>query len=196
MLAELTESVRETIRSAAKKLAGFARRQFQAEIAVKYCDSSPRRAERVFGWGREAVSTGLNELRTGIRCIEDYSTRGRPKSEDRDEQLADDIHALVESATQADPKFQTPMAFTRVTAKAVRERLLEQAAESGRPVPAERTLYDILNRLGYRLRRVQKTKPQKKFPRLTPSLSTFSKCTRKPHRMPILCGFRSTPKPK
>jgi len=49
MLAELTESVRETIQSAARKLTGFRRRQFQAEMAIKYCRSNPRRAERVFG---------------------------------------------------------------------------------------------------------------------------------------------------
>jgi hypothetical protein len=71
MLAELTESVIETIRSAARKLSGFRRRQFQAEMAAKYCDSNPRRAEQVFGWGRDAVNTGLNELRSGIRCLEE-----------------------------------------------------------------------------------------------------------------------------
>ena len=59
MLAELTESVRETIKSAARKLMGFPRRQFQAEMAIKYCDGSPRRAEKVFGWGRDAVNNGL-----------------------------------------------------------------------------------------------------------------------------------------
>lgn len=196
MLVELTESVKETIRSAARKLTGFARRQFQAEIAVKYCDSNPRRAEQVFGWGREAVNTGLNELRSGIRCLEDYSTRGRPRSEDRDPELVHEIHALVESESQADPKFQTPLAFTRITAKAVHERLSEQAAETSRHIPAERTLHDILNRLGYRLRRVQKTKPPKKFPRPTPSLATCSSCIRKPRRMPPPSGSRSTPKPK
>jgi hypothetical protein len=196
MLEELTEAVKATIRSAARKLTGFARRQFQAEVAAKYCESNPRRTEAVFGWGREAVNTGLNELRSGIRCLEDCSTRGRPKSEDRDPQLAEDIHALVESTSQADPKFQTPLAFTRITAKAVHEELVVQAATTGRPVPAERTLYDILNRLGYRLRRVQKTKPQKKFPRPTPSSTTWSTCIRKPRRTLTPCGFRSTPRPR
>lgn len=196
MWEELTESLKETIRSAARKLTGFARRQFQAEMAVKYCDSKPRRAEQVFGWGREAVNTGLQELQTGIRRVPDYSTRGRPKSEERNPDLVRDIHALVESKSQADPKFQTPFAFTRITAKAVRERLLEQAAQTGRPVPAERTLHDILNRLGYRLRRVQKTKPQKKFPRPTPSSSTCARCIRKPRRTRRPCEFRSTPRPK
>jgi len=196
MLGELTDSVKETIRSAARKLTGFERRRFQAEVAVKYCGSSPRRAEQVFGWGRGAVNTGLHELRSGIRCLEDYSTRGRPKSEDRDPNLAQDIHALVESESQADPKFQTPLAFTRVTAKAVRERLVAQAVKTGRPIPAERTLHDVLNRLGYRLRRVQKTKPQKKFPRRTPSSTTSGLYIRKPRSTPPPCGSRWIPRPK
>ena len=169
MITELTDAVRETILSAARKLTGFQRRQFQAEVAEQYCQGSARQAEQVFGWGRAAVETGLNELRTGIRCLDNFSARGRHKSEQHDPALVDRIHAIVEPHCQADPKFQTPLAFTRVTAKAVREQLL---AEASQPVPAERTMYDILNRLGYCLRRVRKTKAQKKFPKPTPSSIT------------------------
>jgi transposase len=160
MLTELTESVRETIKSAARKLTGFRRRQFQAETAIRYCQGNPRRAEQLFGWGRDAVNTGLNELRTGIRCVDDFSTRGRRKTEEQQPELIQKIHALVDPQSQADPKFPTPLAYTRMTAKAVRQRLVN-TAEEDRHVPAERTMYDILNRLGYRLRRVRKTKPQK-----------------------------------
>lgn len=170
MAMELTAAVRDTIKSAARKLTGFRRRQFQAEVAQQYCDGSARRAERLFGWGRAAVETGLAEWRTGIRCLDDYSTRGRRTTEEQCPELAERIHALVEPESQADPKFQTPLAFTRITAKAVREQLLAQAP--GEPAPAERTMYDVLRRLGYRLRRVRKTKPQKKSPRPTPSLPT------------------------
>ncbi len=67
----------------------------------------------------------------------------------------------MEPHSQADPKFQTPLAYTRMTAKAVREQLLAKASQTSCAVPPERTLHDILNRLGYRLRRVRKTKPQK-----------------------------------
>jgi len=169
MVTQLTDEVRETIQSAARKLTGFRRRQFQAEVAQQYCQGSARQAEQFFGWGRDAVETGLNELRTGIRCLDNCSARGRHKSEQRDATLAGRIHAIVEPESQADPKFQTPLAFTRVTAKAVREQLLAEAAGTPQPVPAERTLYDILNRLGYCVRRLRKTKPQKKFPRPTPS---------------------------
>ena len=196
MLTELTESMRDTIRSAARKLTGFRRRQFQAEMAIKYCLGNPRRAEHVFGWGRDAVNTGLNELRTGIRCVENYTTRGRRKSEEKSPELVQEIHALVESKAQADPKFQTPLAYTRITAKAVRERLVANAAADGRHVPAERTVYDILNRLGYRLRRVQKTKPQKKSPKPTPSSTICGKSTHKPCTTRKLSASRSTPRPR
>ena len=177
MVTELTETARETIQSAARKLTGFLRRQFQAEVAGQYCQGSARQTEQLFGWGRDAVETGLNELRTGIRCLDNFSARGRHKTEQLDPALVDRIHAIVEPASQADPKFQTPLAFTRVTAKAVREQLLAEAAATSQTaapaqVPAERTLYDILNRLGFCLRRVRKTKPQKKFPRPTPSSTT------------------------
>jgi hypothetical protein len=196
MLAELTESVRETIRSAARKLTGFRRRQFQAETAIKYCQGNPRRAEQVFGWGRDAVNTGLNELRTGIRCVDCFSTRGRRTTEEQQPELIREIHALVDSHSQADPKFQTPLAYTRMTAKAVRERLATNLAKKGRHVPAERTVYDILNRLGYRLRRVRKTKPQKNFPKPPPSSTTCGKSTPKPRKTRKRSASRSTPRPR
>lgn len=196
MLSELTESVVETICSAARKLTGFSRRQFQAEMAIKYCQASARRAESVFGWGREAVNTGLNELRTGIRCVETFSARGRPQTEQRHPELVSQIHALVEPESQADPKFQTPLAFTRMSAKAVHQHLEAQAAKTGCPAPAERTVYDILNRLGYRLRRVRKTKPQKNFPKPTPSSTICGKSTRKPRATRKHSASRSIPRPR
>jgi len=172
MLIDLTEAVRETIKSGARKLTGFQRRQFQAEVAIRYCKGSAREAERVFGWGRDAVHTGLNELRTGIRCLDNFTGRGRPKSEEQDPTLVAQIHAIVEPECQADPKFQTPLAFTRITAKAVHQQLQAQASDEQQHLPAERTVHDILNRLGYCLRRVRKTKPQKNFPKRTRSSRT------------------------
>lgn len=196
MLPELTESMVETIRSAARKLTGFVRRQFQAEMASKYCQASARRAEQEFGWGREAVHLGLHELRTGIRCVEDFSARGRHKTEEQHPELVSEIHALVESESQADPKFQTPLAFTRMTAKAVHQQLETQAVKTGRAAPAERTVYDILNRLGYRLRRVRKTKPQKKFRKPTPSSTICGKSTRTPRATRKRSASRSIPRPR
>src|SRR3974390_1546308 len=160
------------MKAAARKLTAFRRRQFQAEVTIKYCHGLPRRAEEVFGWGRDAVNTGLNELRTRIRCMDGFSARAQHKTEEHPPELVSEIHALVERESQADPKFQTPLAYTRMTAKAVHEQLKANAAGKNRHVPAERTVHDILNRLGYRLRPVRKTKPQKKSPKPMPSSTT------------------------
>jgi transposase len=196
MAVELSATVLASLQLAARKLTGFRRRQFQAEMALRYCGGSSRKAERVFGWGRAAVETGLGELRTGIRCVDDCSSRGRRKLEAQHPQLAEEIRTLVEPHCQADPKFQTTFAYTRITAKAVREQLAAQAVGTDLPVPAERSLVRILNRLGYRLRRVRKTKPQKKFPRPTPSSTTCGTCIRKPPARRKRSGSRSIPRRK
>src|SRR5271170_4552741 len=155
-MAALTEDVLQIILSAAKLLTGYRRRKFQAEIAHKYCKGSARQAEKIFGWGRAAVTLGLNELRTGIRCLDAYHLRGRKKTEELCPQLQDHINRLVEPQAQADPKFQTPLAFTRITAKAVRDALQTQP-EVKDFVPSRQTVGRVLNRMGYRLRRVLKT---------------------------------------
>jgi len=196
VFAELTQSTRETIKSAAQKLTGFLRRKFQAEVANKYCRGSPRQAERDFGWRRDAVNTGLHELRTGIRCLDAFTSRGRHRTEEDRPELAREIHALVEPQSQADPKFQTPLAFTRMTAKAVRQRLLDGSRAAGRRIPAERTVHDILNRLGYRLRRVRKTRPQKKSAIPTPFSPICGRSTRGPHKSRRRSASRWIPRPR
>ena len=127
MMEEPTGSVKDTIKAVARKPTGFRRRRFQAEMTIKSCRSRPRRAEEVFGWGRDAVNTGLNELRGGIRCMDDFSARGRHTTEVKRPELVSVIHAMVEPKSQADPKFQTAPAYTRITAKAVHEQLQAKA---------------------------------------------------------------------
>lgn len=167
----LTEATLETIRSAAKLLTGHRRRRFQAEVALRYCGGSARKAETTFGWGRDAVRTGLGELRTGIRCLDSYHLTGRKRTEELCPAIEDHTRRLVEPHSQADPKFQTTLAFTRVTARAVRNALQAQPDVQDF-VPSRQTVGRMLNRLGYRLRRVQKARPEKKSPRPTPSSRT------------------------
>ena len=158
---ELSQDVIETIRLAGKKLTGFRRREFLAEIALKYCDGNPRVTESKFGFSRSAVATGLGERRSGLRCLDAFQYRGRKKSEDKSSHLIDDIRQLVEPTAQADPTFHTTLAYTRITAEKVRENLL-LARPDRTDVPCRQTVGTVLNRLGYRLRSVLKTKPKKK----------------------------------
>ena len=74
-----------------------------------------------------------------------------------------DIRALAEPESQADPKFQSPFLYTRMTAKAVRKALIDQRGWTDEDLPHANTIGEILNRLDIKLRPVQKTKPLKKI---------------------------------
>ena len=165
---QLKRDVIGTIRSGAMKLTGIKRRRFLAEIALKYCNGNPRVTEQKFGFSRAAVETGLGEQRSGLRCVDAFRLRGRKKSEDQSPRLVEEIRQLVEPTAQAAPKFQTTLAYTRITAEKVRGQLL-QIDGVRQDVPCRQTIGTVLNRLGCRLRSVLKTKPQKKCRRPTPS---------------------------
>lgn len=143
-------------------LTGHQRRLFQAEVTAELCGGSPRRAERHFGWGRETIRLGLHERRTGIRCLENFSARGLKRAEDLDPRLAADIRELVEPRTHADPELKSERRYTHLAAREVLELLRAEKGYAAEDLPGERSMRDILNRMGYRLKRIRKAKPLKK----------------------------------
>jgi hypothetical protein len=156
-----TERFDDLICSGARRLTGYQRRLFVAEVATELCGGSARQAERRFGWGRDTVAKGLQESRSGVRCLENFAARGRPRSEQKDPQLAEDIRAIVEPQTQADPELKSSRRYTNLSAAEVRDALIAKGY-SQEELPSERTLRDILNRMNYRLKRIQKGRPLKK----------------------------------
>ena len=166
MSTKLSEAIIQTICSASRKLTGSARRAFQAEATRDYCSGSPRIAERTFGWSRHAVQKGLTEQKTG-ELIVDQERPGRPTYSRQVPQLQDDIRSLVDPHTCTHPTFENTFRYTRMTAKAVINALVREKGYKKEELPAESTMRALLNKMNYRLRRVQKTKPQKKFPKRT-----------------------------
>src|SRR3954464_12734042 len=149
------------IRSGARRLTGYQRRLFQAEVVTALCGGNARQAERRFGWGRETVEKGLHERHHGVRCLENFVARGRQRSEQKDPQLAADIRAIVEPHTYADPGLKSARRYTNLSAAEVRDALIKKDYPQ-EALPGERTMRDILNRMNYRLKRIQKGKPLKK----------------------------------
>src|SRR5262245_44346172 len=144
-------------------MSGAKRRAFQAEMAEQYCAGNPRQAERLFGWSRETVEVGLAERRTGVTCLGGQAAfSGRKRWEDQHPQAARALCTLAEAQAQQDPTFRTPLAYTRLTAKAAVAALRAQGFAK-KDIPAPSTMASILNRLGFRLRKVLKAKPQKKI---------------------------------
>ncbi len=161
MVQKLSDSQREDLRLAAGYLSGVKRRAFQAEMTLKYCNGSARQAESEFGWNRRAVSVGLAEKRTGVVCRGAQSARsGNKRWEEREPSAAAALRELAEAHAQQEPSFTSSVAFTRLTAAAALRQLQAQGYQEDQ-LPAPSTMAVVLNRLGYRLRKVVKVKPKK-----------------------------------
>jgi hypothetical protein len=153
----------QDLRLAASKMTGATRRAFQAEMTLKYCHGSARLAETIFGWNREAVAVGLAERHTGIICLGAQSAfSGRKRWEEKEPEAAEALRQLAETQAQQDPTFRTTLAYTRLTAKAALAALRAQGFSEDQ-LPSPSTMAEVLNRMGYRLRKVIKAKPQKKI---------------------------------
>lgn len=151
------------LRLAASKMTGATRRAFQAEMALKYWGGNPLLAETIFGWGRHTVEVGLAERRPGIMCLGAQAAfSGRKPWEDTQPEAAEALSRLAEAHAQQDPTFRTTLAYTRLTAQAALEALRAQEYREDQ-LPAPSTMAAVLNRMGFRLRKVVKATPQKKM---------------------------------
>ena len=59
------------------------RRSAMGDATTSLLDGKPRVAEDVFGWNRATVELGMNEFRTKVLCVNDLSTRRKPKARPR-----------------------------------------------------------------------------------------------------------------
>ena len=148
-----------------------ARRCAMGDVTVVLLDGKQRVAENVFGWNRRAIEVGIHEHQTGITCINDISTRVKPKTEDKHPKLLAEIQAIMEPLSESESSLRTTLLYTHLTAKTVHEALVQKGWPT-QSLPSVRTISNLLNRQDYRLRTVAKTKVQKKQPRPTPSLKT------------------------
>jgi hypothetical protein len=78
---------------------------------------------------------------------------------------------LVDSQSQTAPSFKSQRLYTRLSAMEVRKLLIEKNGYSDEELPTAETIRLKLNDLGYKLKRVAKIQPQKKFQKLMQSSS-------------------------
>ena len=155
--------VDDLLKSAACQMKGAQRRIFLAQVCQELCDGNARQAEERFGWGRGTIAKGIEEqgLSAEVLATRKSGNAGKKRSEEQNPQLAIDIRLIVEPHTHTDPELKTERRYTNLSAAEVRQALLDRGY-SEEEVPSERTMRDILNRMNYRLKRIQKGKPLKK----------------------------------
>jgi hypothetical protein len=166
----LQDSVRTLLIETANSLKGAERRHFMAQT-VQRLGLAQRVAQRLFGWDRSTLRKGQHELRSGITCLDAFAARGRKPAEFHLPKLLDDIRGIVQDHCQTDPTFRTTRLYSRLSAAEVRRQLIERKGYRDEELPTIQTITTKLNALGFRLRKVAKCRPQKKYRKPTLSSS-------------------------
>jgi hypothetical protein len=156
---------------AARALKGSQKRLFMAKTVQAMGRGGQRWAQEHLGWCRETIRKGTHELRSGMTCIDAFHCRRRKAAEDHLPRLLDDIRAIADGQSQADPKFQTNRLFTRISAAEVRRQLIAVKGYTDEELPTQQTINTKMNLLGFSLSRVAKCRPQKESRRPMPSSS-------------------------
>jgi hypothetical protein len=155
----------------AKALRASQRRAFMARTVKAMGPGGPLWAEAHLGWNRGTLRKAIHELDSGLTCLDAFHCRRRKPAEEHLPRLLDDIRAIADGHSQADPKFQTDRLFTRISAAEVRRQLIATKGYTDAELPTQQTINKKLNRLGFRLTKVAKCRPQKESSRPLPSLS-------------------------
>ncbi|MCB0047708.1 MAG: hypothetical protein KDD92_19960 [Caldilineaceae bacterium] len=153
---EITPGIRDMLNETKETLSGYKCRHFMAQVVETMLDGSPMRAEKELGWNRVTLGKALAELQGGFCFIDHYHQRGRKRSEDHLPRLLDDIREVAERHSQTDPTFRTTGQYTRLTAVALRQQLIDEKGYTDEELPTEQTIRTKLNDLGYSLKRVKK----------------------------------------
>lgn len=167
---ELSQAVKATLNETQAGLSGYQRRHFMAGILKSVFAGKPSRAEKILGWNRKTLGKALAEWDGDFCYIDRYYERGRKKAEVHLPNLLSDIREIVDSQSQTDPTFRTNRLYTRMSAVEVRRQLMAQKGYTDDELPCAATINTKLNDMGYHLRAVQKSRPQKKRQIPMPSL--------------------------
>jgi len=159
---ELTPQLCAFLNDTRNSLSGSNRRLFMAKVVKLLGPGGKRKAEACLGWNRCTINKGIKELDSGIVCVDAFSSRGRKGFDFYFPNLRKDIHDIVNPESQADPTFRTTNLYSPLTASEVRRRLISEKGYDDATLPKRQTIANILNQLGYSLKKVQKVKPKKK----------------------------------
>lgn len=161
---EVGEALKSLWKETAKLLQGSERRQYMAKVVSQLGHGGQTWAQRELGWNRGTIRKGQQEVASGQPIRDAFDQRGRKPVEEQIPQLRGQIREIVEPRTQADPSVQSSRVYARISAAKVRQELVERYDYREEELPSAEWIRRRLNMMGYRLKRVQKTKPQKVIP--------------------------------
>src|ERR1700687_4032450 len=160
------------------QLSGPSRRVFMASVVKGLGRGGARQAEMALAWDRTTLRKGLHELNSGVVCMDAVSQRGRKPLETTLPNLEADLREMGEASSHTDPTFRTTQLYRRLTAGEARRRLIEEKGYAPDAVPSERSLRRKLTALGFKPRRLAKSKPLRKVPETDAIFETVHRINR------------------
>lgn len=151
-----------SLRTACSLLKGSHRRQFLGQLALDLGYGGQSLVSKSFQVGRVTIRKGIIEIKSGTSIEDKFCERGRHKTEEDHPGLAQSIRQIVDGASQTDPKFTSTRLYTRLSPGEVLNQL-KKRGYSADELPCERTIGNVMKRLGYHRTKVAKTKPKKKL---------------------------------
>jgi len=149
-----------SLRIAYSSLKGSSRRQFLGQLVLDIGYGGQSLVSKTFKVGRDTIRKGILEIKSGTPIIDKFDERGRRKTEEDYPELAQSIRQIVDGSSQTDPKFTSTRLYTRLSPGEVVNQL-KKRGYSADELPCERTIDNIMRRLGYHRTKVAKTKPKK-----------------------------------
>jgi hypothetical protein len=149
-----------SLKIAASSLKGSARRMFLGQLALDYGTGGRASISKHLGISRLTLNKGISEVSTGRVNEDKFGERGRKKLEELNPKLIAEIKDIGENSSQIDPQFKSTRLYTRLSISQVRKELIRRGYED-RELPSNQTLRNKMIDLGFKQRKVAKTKPKK-----------------------------------
>lgn len=115
---------------------------------------------KYFGFSWRYVKKCLNFVKGKLE--KKLETRGRKKLIIKYPDLKNDIEKIINDYALTDPDFKTEKRYVRLTVKEIKNRLISTGKYDNKSF-SNSYLSDLLNKLGFKLVKVQKIKPLKKI---------------------------------
>ena len=149
------------LKIAASNLKGSARRMYLGQLALDLGDGGKSLVSRELGISRQTLRKGIREVVSGQAQVDNFQARGRKPLEETHPEMLESIREIIDGASQIDPKFTSTRLYTRLSAKEVRKQLLKRGYTE-EELPTNQTIFNKMVSLGYKRKKVSKTKPKKK----------------------------------
>jgi transposase len=117
---------------------------------------------KIFNISRATVRKAVLIFNNKINYKLNIETRGRKRLTEIMPELKQDIKKIIEDNLSIDPRFKSETQYVRLTVKEIKKQLIKTGKYTNGSF-SNSSLNNLLNDMGYSLKKVQKTKPLKKI---------------------------------